>query len=172
MRARSDGRTALAFISLTAEGNYMQQRRINVRAIIWHEGKLLAVKHKESDGSEAAYWATPGGGLDPMESLIDGIKREIQEETGKTAVVGNLLFMQQFASGQRAKEELEFFYHVTNGKDFLDIDLSKTTHGEEELARIEFIDPRKENILPAFLSEIDIEKQIAENGPPTLFSEL
>ena len=45
----------------------MEKRRVNVRGIIWRDGKLLAVKHKNNDGSEADYWAVPGGGLDPHE---------------------------------------------------------------------------------------------------------
>ena len=48
-------------------------RRVNVRAIIWKDGKLLAVKHKTSPGEESPYWAVPGGGLDPMESIEDGL---------------------------------------------------------------------------------------------------
>ena len=45
-------------------------RRINVRAIIYKDGKLLAVKHKHGDNI-SHYYAVPGGGLDPQESLID-----------------------------------------------------------------------------------------------------
>lgn len=151
----------------------MEQRRVNVRAIIWHDGHLLAVKHKNKDGSEADYWAVPGGGLDPMESLTDGIKRELLEETGVQAQIGHLLFMQQFASNRRSwNEELEFFYHIANHGDFTDIDLSKTTHGAEEIARIEFIDPTKEYILPRFLSEVDIAALIEGGQQVQLFNEL
>ena len=69
---------------------YYTGRRINVRAIIYKDGKLLAVKHKHGDNI-SHYYAVPGGGLDPQESLIDGLARELHEETGIDAVIGNLL---------------------------------------------------------------------------------
>lgn len=151
----------------------MEKRRINVRGIIWQDGKLLAVKHKNSDGSESDYWAIPGGGLDPHESLTAGVARELMEETGVTATVGKLLFVQQFASQRRSHtEELELHFHIENPEDFTHIDLSKTSHGLDEIARIEFIDPRKEYILPQFLSAIDIESYIAHTQPVYFFNEL
>lgn len=72
----------------------MDKRRINVRAIAWHDDKLLAVKHKTKSGGEANYWALPGGGLDPFEYLADGVTRELIEETGITPIVGRMLFGQ------------------------------------------------------------------------------
>jgi len=51
---------------------------------------------------------------------------------------------------------MELFFHVTNVADFINIDLSKTTHGEEEIAEIAFIDASKEHVLPKFLTEVDL----------------
>lgn len=139
----------------------MDKRRINVRAIAWHDDKLLAVKHKTKSGGEASYWALPGGGLDPFESLADGVVRELIEETGITPKVGRMLFGQQLKSGREGRdEELEFFYHIKNAEDYTSINLANTTHGLEELARCEFIDPSKERLLPAFLQTIDIKSYI------------
>lgn len=151
----------------------MDKRRINVRAIIWHDDKLLAVKHRQEDGSEAPYWAIPGGGLDPFETLPDGVAREVMEETGIAAKIGRVLFMQQFTSTRPGRdEELEFFYHVENSSDFNTIDLAKTTHGQEELARIEFIDPSSEFILPSFLQTINIASYVDNVKPVYLFTDL
>ncbi len=121
------------------------KRRVNVRGILWRDGKILAVKHKEDDGSESPYWAIPGGGLDPMESLEDGVKRELMEELGINAEVGNVMFVQQFPSRREGfREELEFFFHIKDSEHFDAIYLLSTTHGHEELARVEFIDPTVE----------------------------
>jgi ADP-ribose pyrophosphatase YjhB (NUDIX family) len=129
----------------------MDKRRVNVRSIIYKNGKILAVKHRNSEG-EANYWCVPGGGLDPLESLLDGVKREIMEETGIEARVGKLLFIQQFVSSRHGREEeLEFFFNIENVDDFETIDLSKTSHGLEEIAQIAFIDPKVERVLPSFL---------------------
>lgn len=143
-----------------------QERRVNVRAIIYKNGQILAVKHKSSDGTESSYYAVPGGGVDPMEALEPALQREIYEETGVRASVGRLLFIQQFASEREGYgEELEFFFEVTNANDFDAIDLSSTSHGNIELAVCEFIDAGKENVLPRFLQHIDIGSYITTPQP-------
>lgn len=148
----------------------MDKRRINVRAIIWNNGKLLAVKHKAADGSTSPYYAVPGGGLDPQESLIDGVKRELLEETGVAARVGRLLFIQQFASKRfDYEEELEFFFLIENPEDFRKINLEDTSHGHLEIALCEFIDPRGTTILPEFLGEIDLENYVETEQPTAYF---
>lgn len=151
----------------------MDKRRVNVRAIIWRQGKLLAVKHKSKDGGESDYWALPGGGLDPLETLEDGITREIIEELGVTPKIGRLLIGQQLKSGRNGRdEELEFFFHVANPNDFTSIDLAATTHGAKELMRCEFIDPAKEHILPQFLGEINLDDYISDVKPVTFANHL
>lgn len=135
----------------------MEKRRINVRAIVWRDGKLLAVKHKNEDGSPAEYWALPGGGLDPMESLQDAVAREIFEELGVHAKVGPLMCTQQFRSKRRDfDEEFELFFKVEDSPAFDSIDLSATSHGADELADVAFVDPRRVPILPEFLGTADL----------------
>ena len=146
---------------------YYTGRRINVRAIIYKDGKLLAVKHKHGDNI-SHYYAVPGGGLDPQESLVDGLARELREETGIDAVIGNLLFIQQFPSARAGyAEELEFFFTVKNPDDFININLETTSHGAEELAVCEFVDPASVTLYPEFLQSIDI-VGYANNDRPTL----
>lgn len=149
------------------------KRRVNVRGILWRDGKILAVKHKEDDGSESPYWAIPGGGLDPMESLEDGVKRELMEELGINAEVGNVMFVQQFPSRREGfREELEFFFHIKDSEHFDAIDLLSTTHGHEELARVEFIDPTVESVKPRILATLDYEAAIAGSVPLAVVDEL
>ena len=144
------------------------KQRVNVRAIIYRDGKLLAVKHKASDGSAFAFYCAPGGGLDPHESLTDGVIREIMEETGVQPEIGKLLFVQQFYSRREGyTEELEFFFEVTNTQDFLNIDISATTHGKDELVLCEFIDPSTIPIYPTLLQSIDLRTYI-ESPQPTV----
>jgi ADP-ribose pyrophosphatase YjhB (NUDIX family) len=150
----------------------MDKRRIGVRAIIFKDGKLLASTFQTESG-ESKHWAVPGGGLDPRESLTDGLKREIIEETGVTPMIGKLLFVQQFKSDRTDRhEELEFFFHVTNPEDFGDISLTETTHGATELVRCEFITPANIPVRPAFLRTIDIASYIEQDLPVYLYNEL
>lgn len=136
------------------------ERRIAVRGIIAKDNKVLAVRHKDANGNEVDFWAIPGGGLDPLESLRDGLRREILEELGVVPKIGNLLFVQQYNDEKR--EYLEFFFHIENTADYANIDISSTTHGSIELSCCEFVNPRKERILPSFLQTIDISKAILE----------
>lgn len=149
-------------------------RRITVRAIVLHEGKLLGVRlkayKKHLENRKNDYWCLPGGGLDEGEALLDGIRREMIEETGITPVIGNLLYIQQFAYD--GKDYLEFFFHITNAEDYMHIDLSKASHGEIEIEEIDFIDPAKKHILPEFLSTEDLETVAISGGPARIISRL
>ena len=144
-------------------------RRITTRGIIYKNGKIFAQKLKRGEGT-TDYWCTPGGGLDPSESLHDGLVREMIEETGIAPEIGKLLYVQQYRE-ENGREYLEFFYHVTNVDDYETIDLANTTHGEIEVAEYGFIDPTTENILPKFLQTADIAKDI-EAGQMQEFSYL
>lgn len=151
----------------------MDKRRVGVRAIIWHDSKLLAVRHRsEKTGGAKDFWAIPGGGLDPGESLEDCLRREVYEELGVEAVPGRLLFTQQFVSTREDyNEELEFFFLIENHQDFINIDYSGTSHGLEELVACEFIDPKAEYILPKFISQVDI-GSYADQSQPVLMANL
>lgn len=147
----------------------MITRRIAVRSIILKDGKLFCQKLQDKKtGRLNSFWSTPGGGLDPGESLVAGLKREMIEETGIVPEIGNLLFIQQFAEGE--KEHIEFFFHIKNASDYETIDLSQTTHGLAEINDMEFIDPTAGNILPDFLQTIDIAAAIEQQKPTEVFT--
>jgi 8-oxo-dGTP pyrophosphatase MutT (NUDIX family) len=56
--------------------------RQGVRALLLDpDDRILLVRFVNPETGEE-FWATPGGGLDPGESLEDGLRRELREETG------------------------------------------------------------------------------------------
>ncbi len=147
----------------------MYRRRINVRGIIYKNGKIFAQKLKNKDGARN-YWSTPGGGLDDGEDLLSGLHREMIEETGVVPQIGRLIFVQQFHDGE--KEQLEFFFHITNADDYEKIDLASTSHGLIEVAKHGFIDPNVEIILPSGLQKFDFDKYTKSIEPVVISNEL
>ena len=56
--------------------------RQGVRALVLDpDDRILLVRFVNPETGEE-FWATPGGGLDPGESLEEGLRRELREETG------------------------------------------------------------------------------------------
>lgn len=56
------------------------------------DGRVLLVRFVNPDTGEE-FWTTPGGGIDPGESLEDAIGRELREETGLTdAPIGPVIW--------------------------------------------------------------------------------
>lgn len=154
----------------------MIKRRVNVRGIIYKNGKVMAQQlTPDHEGNERNYWCTPGGGMDNFESLHEGLIREMIEETGITPKIGKLLFIQQFSDERYHDgevEQLEFFFHIENADDYEVINLENTSHGLLEIKNVDFIDPKKHNLLPDFLQTIDIEKYIVNDMPVFISNKL
>ena len=56
---------------------------VSQKALIWNGKKLLILKSSFDN-----LWELPGGLLDEKETMLSGLKREIKEETGLTAIIG------------------------------------------------------------------------------------
>lgn len=148
-------------------------RRVAVRGIIVDDsGKLLAVRLKKYAGRATDdandYWCTPGGGVDVGEPLLPALEREMVEELGVKPVIGNLLFVQQFVHNDT--EQMEFFFHITNAADYLDVDLSKTTHGAIEIAQVDFVDPGQERVLPQLLTNENLAAALQPGATTQFFN--
>lgn len=142
----------------------MSDRRVSARGIIYKDGKLLAQRPKSTKtGEEYEFWCTMGGGMDPGESIVECLHREMIEETGIEPEIGRLLYIQQF--GENDKEYTDFFFEIKNVDEYETIDLEATTHGEIETAEFGFVEPNAVNLLPVFLRNRDIAKDLAEVTP-------
>ena len=154
------------------------RRRVNVRGIIINDqGEIFCQRLTARNSDGRNFWCTPGGGLEMGESLLDGLRREMIEETGVKPEIGKLLFIQQFAeSGEQSahgpNEQLEFFFLITNWQDYQHINLEQTSHGVEEVAECGFVDPKTTRILPSYLTEIDLDWLINKSTGTQILSEL
>jgi len=68
---------------------YPKMPLMGVGAVILHEGRVLLVQR----GTEPmkGRWSIPGGLLEVGESLAEGVRREVREETGLEVEVGELV---------------------------------------------------------------------------------
>ena len=74
------------------------------RAIIWKDGALLVNANRNSKTGES-YVALPGGHVDPGESVVAALQREIEEELGARCEVGDLEFVcENIYAGRRQSE--------------------------------------------------------------------
>lgn len=128
----------------------MEQKIVNTaRGIVIDKGELLVFKLAEA----LDWYSLPGGKIEFGENIEQAIAREMLEETGIVAEVGKLLMVQDMIIPNRHR--IEFFYHIKNGADYRNIDLTKGTHGFE-VSEAVFVDPANTDkvILPDFLKEI------------------
>jgi len=88
---------------------YGNKLRIRVHGICIASGKLLLLGHQglRPDG---LWWAPPGGGVEPGESLEEAVRREMWEETNLNVTVGPLISWTEFL--QPPLHAVEFFFHV------------------------------------------------------------
>lgn len=144
-------------------------RRLAVRAVILHEDKLLCVKLKGYAGTiPGDYWCLPGGTVEEGEALLSALQREMIEETNITPVIGNLIYINHFT--HKGDEHLEFFFHVINTQDYIDLDLSAASHAAEEIAELAFVDPKNAHILPEFLTTEPLTEVIGNPQPTKIFT--
>ena len=61
---------------------------LSVKAMIFFEAKLLLLR--KNDGKTVSHWEFPGGGLRRGENFLDGLYREVKEETGLSVHVDGL----------------------------------------------------------------------------------
>ena len=71
------------------DGHTARLRHVVVHAIVERGGALLLVR-RAPHLSEGGKWGLPGGFLDRDERLVDGVLRELREETGWTGEVRRL----------------------------------------------------------------------------------
>jgi ADP-ribose pyrophosphatase YjhB (NUDIX family) len=69
---------------------------VGVKALIVKEGKVLLIREAVYDeGSRTGEWDVPGGRIQPEETLLGGLAREVREEVGLEVRPGIVLSVQE-----------------------------------------------------------------------------
>lgn len=89
------------------------QHRISAGAIVWHESRLLMVRHMKPGAYE--FWVCPGGGVEADESLEAAAEREVFEETGLQTKAGPLAYIEELLSPERRVVKFWFLAQVLGG---------------------------------------------------------
>ena len=63
--------------------------RRGAKAVITSSSRVLLLRERHADGRE--FWTLPGGGVNPRESLVDGLQRELAEEIRCDSTVGEVI---------------------------------------------------------------------------------
>jgi 8-oxo-dGTP pyrophosphatase MutT (NUDIX family) len=67
---------------VTAAPDQPVARRAGRIFVLDDEQRLLLMHERRDIGSDRTHWITPGGGVEPGESLVEAALREVYEETG------------------------------------------------------------------------------------------
>lgn len=73
------------------------------RAVIRYGERLLLV-------TDGGYWYTPGGRMEPGETLPECVAREVQEETGAEVTVGDIVAVSEFLDPEAGEHKVECFF--------------------------------------------------------------
>ena len=81
-------------------------KRISARGIvITDKGLAVIFRRKITDGVTKEYYVLPGGGINPGEEVIDGLKRELKEELNIDVNVKDLAFTNE------TEDRIEYIYN-------------------------------------------------------------
>jgi 8-oxo-dGTP diphosphatase len=79
------------------------QTTVAGRAVIRYDDRLLLV-------TDGGYWYTPGGRLEPGETLLACVAREVREETGAEVTVGDIVAVSEYLDPETGDHKVECFF--------------------------------------------------------------
>jgi 8-oxo-dGTP diphosphatase len=94
-------------------------------AIVVKDGKILLGKRRKDPFK--GYWDVPGGFLELGEHPLDGVKRELKEETGLEIEVEEVLgfFMDKYGAGGDETLNISFVASIKDGTPRADDDITE-----------------------------------------------
>ena len=90
----------------------MTRKKTVAAALLWNQGRLL-ICQRRLEGDFPGKWEFPGGKVEPEESPQAALRRELQEELGITAKIGEPVWSVEHQYPGRVEVLLEFFAVVS-----------------------------------------------------------
>lgn len=114
--------------------------RVMVAALIEHDGKLLVCQRRRNTAF-ALKWEFPGGKAEPGETPEQALERELREELGITASVGEEVHRTRHKYAEMPEAiELRFYACAVAGGELRNLDFEQIAWREpEELRRMDFL---------------------------------
>lgn len=129
------------------------RRGERTRAVVEHAGKVLVTKNWISDNK----WSLPGGGLHSGEPLMQGVVRELREETGLHVQTRQLRFI---AKCQYRQYGLKFDFNVFR----LNLEESPVIKRQShEISETAWLDPNELNTKNAATDTLQALRKIGVN---------
>lgn len=97
------------------QNSQSQTKKLIAAAIIEKNGKILIAQRAKNDGL-CGKWEFPGGKVEAGETLQDCLKRELREELGISAEVGDYYCSSSFYHKDSLFEMCMFKVHVFEGE--------------------------------------------------------
>jgi ribonuclease HI/ADP-ribose pyrophosphatase YjhB (NUDIX family) len=101
------------------------KQRISVRAIVRDGGKILLLRRGDGQPEVVGKYELPGGSLDEAEQPEDAVSRHIQQATGLTVQVVQLLDVRSYSDYDSAVQHICIMYNVSIRKTKTKLSLSQ-----------------------------------------------
>jgi 8-oxo-dGTP pyrophosphatase MutT (NUDIX family) len=143
--------------------------RVAARAVVLDPDERILLVQFRNPHSGAAWWATPGGALDPGETHEEGLRRELLEEAGIAAEIGPCVWTRDhtFEWGERLVRQVERYFLVRVESDEVAPQLDLAAEDVHDLRwwRLDEVAASAEDFAPRGLAALL--RDLLEHGPPS-----
>lgn len=111
------------------------------------QGQILMLKKQPGVGPYAGTYLTPGGGVNPGETLDEAVQRELFEETGVRVKNLQRFSFEDAVTANWKGDEIHFIMLAYTG-DYISGDLKPTEGNDDLLAEVRWVSPEELKTLP------------------------
>lgn len=127
------------------------QPRLSARALIVMDGKLLLVNATSDRGD--GKWCVPGGGVDAGYDLRENLRREIHEETGLQADIGDIIAVSEYFNKDGSFHQVDLFFRATVTQSEFPKNWQDTTGVVVHRSFFDLQEMQNKIVLPTFLKD-------------------